>query len=209
MLTPPPKDPLFNTWAYKVTRAVGSPLSIVIHTAFFIGIFGLRFFGVAFGDIFLFLTTLVSLEAIYLSLLIQMTVNINTAHLAAVKDDVEDIQEDVEELQEDVEEIQEDVEEIQEEVGEIGEDVEEMQKDVDEISEDIEEIQEDVEEMSEDVEGIEKSVDAIKEDVAELEENVDEETERDHKVDSEQKIRIGKIESMLVELAKELRQIKK
>jgi len=128
MLTPPPKDPLFNTWAYKVTRAVGSPLSIVIHTAFFIGIFGLRFFGVAFGDIFLFLTTLVSLEAIYLSLLIQMTVNINTAHLAAVKDDVEDIQEDVEELQEDVEEIQEDVEEIAEDVEDIAEDVEEIQE---------------------------------------------------------------------------------
>jgi peptidoglycan hydrolase CwlO-like protein len=122
----------FDSWAFRVTRSIGSPKSIVIHTIFFIGIFGLRFFGIAISDIFLFLTTVVSLEAIYLSLLIQMTVNINTAHLQSVSADVGEIQEDMEELQEDIGEIQEDVDEIQE-------DVEDIQEDVDEITEIIDE----------------------------------------------------------------------
>ena len=177
-----------DSFAERATAHIGSAPSLVVHTIVFIMVLSLPFFGVNLETALLLLTTAVSLEAIYLALFIQMSINRNTAQLEAVEEDLE---------------------EIQEEVGEIGEDVEEMQKDVDEISEDIEEIQEDVEEMSEDVEGIEKSVDAIKEDVAELEENVDEETERDHKVDSEQKIRIGKIENMLIELAKELRQVKK
>jgi len=82
------------------------------------------------------LTTFVSLEAIYFSIFIQMTVNRATESIEEVGEDVEEIQEDVEEISEDVEEISEDVEEVQEEVKEIGEDVEEISKDVDKIQED-------------------------------------------------------------------------
>ncbi len=105
----------FDEFSKKLTYWIGSPPSIILHTLFFIGIFGLRFFGVASSDILLILTTIVSLEAIYLSIFIQMTVNRHAEELEEVSEDIEEIQEDVEEIQENVDEIQEDVEEIQEE----------------------------------------------------------------------------------------------
>ncbi len=105
-------------WEKKFTSAIGSRKSVFIHTIVFVGIFILPFFGIPFDTVLLVLTTLVSLEAIYLAIFIQMTVNQNTESLEEVEEDIDEIQEDVEELQEDVEEIQEDVEEIQEEVEE-------------------------------------------------------------------------------------------
>lgn len=103
----------------KLTRWIGSTQSIFIHTVFFIGIFSLRFFGISSNDILLILTTLVSLEAIYLSIFIQMTVNRHSEELEEVSEDIEEIQEDVDEIQKDVDEIQENVDEIQEDVEEI------------------------------------------------------------------------------------------
>ncbi|MHB8871506.1 MAG: DUF1003 domain-containing protein [Candidatus Doudnabacteria bacterium] len=99
----------------KITDWVGSTKSLILHTALFILIFALRFFNVSTNDILLILTTAVSLEAIYLSIFIQMTVNRNTQSLVAVEEDIDEIQEDVEKLEKDVDEIQEDVGEIQEE----------------------------------------------------------------------------------------------
>lgn len=113
--------------ALKVTRAVGSPPSIILHSLFFLGCFALAFSGfIDFDRMLLVLTTIVSLEAIYLAIFIQMTINYQGQAIAEVSEDVEEIQEDVEEISEDVGEIQEDVEELQEDVEEISEDVEEM-----------------------------------------------------------------------------------
>ena len=120
---------------------VGSKNSVAVHTVFFIGMFLLIFFGVKPETVLLVLTTIVSLEAIYLAIFIQMTVNKNTFDIEEIQEDVEEIQEDVEEIQKDVDEIQEDVDEIQEDVEEIQEDVDEIQKDVDEIQEDVDEIE--------------------------------------------------------------------
>lgn len=53
----------------------------------------------------LFLTTIVSLEAIYLAIFIQMTVNRNTEELQEVGQDIDEIQEDIDEIQEDVDDI--------------------------------------------------------------------------------------------------------
>jgi peptidoglycan hydrolase CwlO-like protein len=89
--------------------------------------FGLRFFGVSSITVLLFLTTIVSLEAIYLSIFIQMTVNQQAKELEEVSEDIEEIQEDVEGIQKDVDEIQEDVEEIQEDVEEIQEEVKDQE----------------------------------------------------------------------------------
>lgn len=97
----------FDNFSRKLTSWIGSPQSIIVHTIFFIGIFGLRFLGVSGADVMLILTTLVSLEAIYLSIFIQMTVNKHTEELEEVSEDIEEISEDIEEIQEDVEEIQE------------------------------------------------------------------------------------------------------
>ena len=107
-----------ENFSKKITRWIGSPQSIILHTIFFIGMFGLRLFGISSSDVLLILTTIVSLEAIYLSIFIQMTVNQHAAELEEVSEDIEEIQEDVDEIQKDVDEIQEDVEDIQEEITE-------------------------------------------------------------------------------------------
>ena len=77
----------------------------------------------------LVLTTVLSLEAIYLAIFIQMSLNRTRESLAGVEVDIGEIQEDVGEIQEDVGEIQEDVDEIQENVddlqGDLLEDLEE------------------------------------------------------------------------------------
>lgn len=101
--------------AFRATYFIGSTESLVIHTLLFIGSFVLYFFGVPFEEILLVVTTIVSLEAIYLSIFIQMSVNRQIHKLHAVAKDVEDIQEDVEGIEKDVDEIQKDVEDIQEE----------------------------------------------------------------------------------------------
>ena len=98
-----------------ITEKIGTPISIVIHTFFFVGIFALELFGFSIDQILLILTTVVSLEAIYLSIFIQMTVNRNTQSLQAVEENIDEIQEDVDEIQENVDELQENVEEISEE----------------------------------------------------------------------------------------------
>ena len=131
-----------ETLALAVTKAVGSIWSVIIHTIFIIGAFLLVFFGFPLDRVLLVLTTILSLEAIYLSIFIQMSVNFQAKALANVEEDIDEIQEDVEEIQEDMEGIAEDVEEIQEDVDEIQEDVEEMQEDIEEIQEDVEEMEE-------------------------------------------------------------------
>lgn len=106
-------------WDKNFTNWIGSKASLVFHTIFFVIMFSLPFFGFELDTVLLFLTTLVSLEAIYLAIFIQMTVNRNTQSLEEVEEDIEEIHEDVEEIQADVDEIQEDVDEIQEDVEEI------------------------------------------------------------------------------------------
>lgn len=134
----------------RVVDGMGSVPSLIVHTLVFAAFFLAAWIGIlSLDSMLLILTTIVSLEAIYLSLLIQMTVNENTKSLREVEEDIEDIQEDVEELGEDIEDIQEDIEGISEDIDEIQEDVEEM-------SEDLDEIQEDVEEMSEEDKAEEK-----------------------------------------------------
>jgi septal ring factor EnvC (AmiA/AmiB activator) len=135
MVQTPSKTPLTKAeeLALAVTGWIGSIPSVLVHTALFIGAFVLVLLGVDFDRVLLVLTTLVSLEAIYLSIFIQMSVNYQTRAIANVEKDIDEIQEDVEEIQEDVEEMQEDVEEIQEDIDEIQEDVEEIHEEVEEM----------------------------------------------------------------------------
>lgn len=101
--------------AFTIIESIGSPFSIIVHTLFFVAIFALRLFNFTTNSILLILTTAVSLEAIYLSIFIQMTVNRNTKSLEEVEEDIDEIQEDVEGMEKDIDEIQEDIDEIQEE----------------------------------------------------------------------------------------------
>ena len=116
-----PHDPL-RDFALGVTRWVGSVQSIILHTLAFASSFFLVAFNVvSFDRVLLVLTTIVSLEAIYLSIFIQMTINYQSQVIAEVEHDIDEMQEDVEEILEDIDEIQEDVDEIQEDVEEISE----------------------------------------------------------------------------------------
>ncbi len=140
MVKKPEPQSKFESAAVKFTNWVGSTSSLVVHTLAFIASFILVVFGVALDKVLLVLTTAVSLEAIYLAIFIQMTVNRNTASLEEVEEDIDEIQKDIDEVQEDVGEIAEDVGEIEKDVDEIQADIDEVQKDVDEIQEDVEDI---------------------------------------------------------------------
>lgn len=94
-----------------IIDSIGSMKSLVIHTILFLGSFLLYFLDYNMDKVLLVLTTIVSLEAIYLSILIQMSVNIQSKITEKIQKDVEDIQENVEDIQENVEELQEDDEE--------------------------------------------------------------------------------------------------
>lgn len=105
------KQSMLEKLATRVPYAMGTPLSIGVHTV----LFGLTFLLIALGvnadRVMLILTTIVSLEAIYLSLFIQMSVNRQHIRIKEVAEDVEDIQEDIEDIQEDVEDLTEEKEE--------------------------------------------------------------------------------------------------
>lgn len=110
----------------KVTDGVmwwiGSIPSLIAHSLVFLSAFLLPIFGlVDFDKMLLVLTTVLSLEAIYLAIFIQMSVNRSQEHIEDLKDDVNEIQEDIEDIQEDIEEISEDIDDIQEDIEDIAE----------------------------------------------------------------------------------------
>lgn len=76
----------------KLIEWLGTPTSIFIHTLFFIGMFITLFFGWTMEEMLLMLTTILSIEAIYLALFIQMSLNKTTENLENVEDDIEIIQ---------------------------------------------------------------------------------------------------------------------
>lgn len=139
------KESALERFAIGSTRYIGSPTSLVVHTIFFIAVFGLQKFGFTFEQTMLILTTAVSLEAIYLSLFIQMTVNRQARQIEEVSDDVDDIQEDVEEISKDIDEMLEDVDSIQEHTEEINADMEGIHEHIENIKENVEDLSEEFE----------------------------------------------------------------
>lgn len=113
--------------AFAFISRIGSIGSIIVHSIIFLIFILLGLMGRDWNTLLLILTTIVSLEAIYLAIFIQMTVNQNTQSLAEVEEDIDEIQEDVDEIQKDIDVIQEDVDEIQEDVDEIHEDEKEAE----------------------------------------------------------------------------------
>jgi septal ring factor EnvC (AmiA/AmiB activator) len=116
--------------AHKAMDWIGSVQSLIAHTLFFAASFSLIFFGFDSGTVLLVVTTIVSLEAIYMAIFIQMALNRNTQSLVAVEEDIDEIQEDVEEIQEDVDEIEKDIDEIQKDVDEIEKDIDVIEQEI-------------------------------------------------------------------------------
>ncbi len=131
------KNKQLELLAIRLTEAIGTPISIIIHTALFVVAFMFYFAGIPFETILLVLTTIVSLEAIYLSLFIQLSVNKNTESLEEVEEDIEEIQEDVQGLEGEFDEIQEDVEGLEGNIKKLRDNVTELGADIEDISEDI------------------------------------------------------------------------
>ena len=86
----------------RVIVWVGSPASLLLHTIAFFAFFAASLSHlVDWTTMLLVLTTVVSLEAIYLAIFIQFSVNRQAASLKEVEEDVESIQEDIGEISED------------------------------------------------------------------------------------------------------------
>lgn len=141
----------------NVVQWIGSIPSLVLHTLIFAGFFVAALLQViSFDTMLLFLTTIVSLEAIYLAIFIQMTVNQNTESLREVEEDIDEIQEDVEELGEDLDEIQEDIEEISEDLEELNEEDAEEEKRDEDTSRTLEQLTGDIRRILDDLEALKK-----------------------------------------------------
>jgi uncharacterized membrane protein len=84
-------------FADNLIKNIGTTKSLLVHTVLFVGIFSLNLLGLDFDHILLVLTTFLSIEAIYLAIFIQISVNRNTESLDEVEEDIEEIQGDVEE----------------------------------------------------------------------------------------------------------------
>ena len=138
----------------KFTEGLGSTSSIIIHSILFVAIFGLYFVGVSFDKTLLILTTAVSLEAIYLAIFIQMTVNRNTQSLEEVEEDIEEIQEDVDKLEVEMKGIEEDVEDISEDIDKLQDEEAEEESDEQKTMQAIERIQANLGQLMNDIEAI-------------------------------------------------------
>lgn len=95
----------------KLITWVGTTKSLILHSVFFVVMMCLPFFGVESSLSLLILTTVVSLEAIYLNIFIQMGVNRHADEqkqtrivLSSVQETIEDVQDTVEDVQESMEE---------------------------------------------------------------------------------------------------------
>lgn len=87
--------------SFRLVRWVGTPYSIILHTLVFIAVPTMAYFNLFDLRIMLLIfTTWLSVEAIYLAIFIQMSVNRNTESLEEVEEDIEDIQEEATEEEE-------------------------------------------------------------------------------------------------------------
>jgi Ribonuclease G/E len=106
-----------DTIADAVSTWMGTTASLVLHTIFFLGAFVLHWvFKVDIDTILLSLTTIVSLEAIYLALFIQRSVNSQSVRLEEVEEILEDVEEDLEKVEESLDEVEESLEDVEEEL---------------------------------------------------------------------------------------------
>lgn len=128
------KNKRLEDLAVKATFWIGTPASIIIHTVLFIISFALYFWGVPLDEILLAVTTIVSLEAIYLALFIQLSVNKNTQSLEEVEEDIEEIAEDVEGIEGDVEGLEGNLKRMRQNMKELEADIEDISEDVDKIA---------------------------------------------------------------------------
>jgi hypothetical protein len=89
-------DYYLNKLVSYIIEFIGTPYSLVLHTLLFAGTWGLHFWGVSTSDILIGMTTLVSIEALYLGIMNQIVLNRHTKSLKDVDSHVEELQTEVE-----------------------------------------------------------------------------------------------------------------
>ncbi len=119
---------LLETASVKFTEWVGTPYSIVLHTVLFVGIFLLQRFGFTTDQILLILTTAVSLEAIYLAIFIQMTVNRHAESLEDIEEDMEELSEDMDDDESENTQTAKTLQNIEKQLKKVREDLEQLKK---------------------------------------------------------------------------------
>lgn len=95
----PKKIAPIEVFAYKATHWIGTTKCLVLHGIFFLIAFAIAPF-IGLDKVLLFTTTLLSWEAIFLGIFIQMAVNRHGERIKGIEEDVEDILEDTEDLTE-------------------------------------------------------------------------------------------------------------
>ena len=86
-----PSKERIEEFATVITQRVGSISSLVWHTIIFLAFVPIHWLGVSWSTILLVVTTAVSLEAIYLAILIQMTVNKENIYISQLEQKIADM----------------------------------------------------------------------------------------------------------------------
>lgn len=111
---------------------VGTPSSLIAHSVFFLFMCSLIFFGFSSSSILLVLTTIVSLEAIYLSIFIQMSVNRqaieNEVTRAVISSGLNNLQETMDEVSDTIDEVSETIDEVSESIDEVSDRVDTIEE---------------------------------------------------------------------------------
>jgi len=79
------KKTWLDTFPIAVVKWIGSWNSLIVHTIMFVVNFSLYLFGVPFDTVLLILTTVVSIEAIYLAIFMQISINQQTDKIEEVE----------------------------------------------------------------------------------------------------------------------------
>lgn len=85
---------LFERISIRLTRIIGNPISLILHTAAFGGFFILRRNGFITDSAFLLLTAAICLEAMYMVIFVQMIVARTAKNLMSAEETITGIQEE-------------------------------------------------------------------------------------------------------------------
>ncbi|MFA7253091.1 MAG: hypothetical protein WC107_00885 [Patescibacteria group bacterium] len=109
---------LLNEISDKLITWVGTTNSIIIHTIIFIFSFISHWiFNISFDLVLLILTTVVSLEAIYLAIFIQRSVNQQATRLTDVEETLDDVEEALDDVEESLDEVEESIDDVEESIS--------------------------------------------------------------------------------------------
>ena len=76
---------------FNLANTIGTPLSLIIHTIFLLGIFTLRYLGVAIDQLILITVAAISMEAIYLTIYTQARLKKNADSLNLIRSEMDQI----------------------------------------------------------------------------------------------------------------------